>query len=239
MCTYKNWRNICVTDRRLADGDLVGRIAELLKIDRPKQQRCASIIGSDGCPKPDALILREKDLSDDEYRKLAIRIQPLCQAAGVAFLINGRMELIKGWERPSGRESAESAVDPGTEKRLHPNDDTAEAESFLAADGIQLSFAAAKARYEENLQNAEMTVTAGSATSTAAQTDTKNEDCTAVKAAAPKDNDGCGGNDIPFGVSVHSPEEAVEAEKFGASWLVYGHVFETDCKKGLDRKSVV
>ncbi|SET63773.1 thiamine phosphate synthase [[Clostridium] polysaccharolyticum] len=35
------------------------------------------------------------------------------------------------------------------------------------------------------------------------------------------------------GVSVHSAEEAKEAEKSGASYLVAGHIFRTDCKKGL------
>ena len=37
----------------------------------------------------------------------------------------------------------------------------------------------------------------------------------------------------PIGVSVHSVEEAKEAEKLGASYLTAGHVFATECKKGL------
>ena len=40
------------------------------------------------------------------------------------------------------------------------------------------------------------------------------------------------------GASVHSPEEAVEAESLGADYLIAGHVFETACKpfepRGLD-----
>lgn len=36
-----------------------------------------------------------------------------------------------------------------------------------------------------------------------------------------------------IGVSVHSVEEAILAEKNGASYLIASHVFETDCKKGL------
>lgn len=35
------------------------------------------------------------------------------------------------------------------------------------------------------------------------------------------------------GVSVHSIEEAKEAEKLKASYIIAGHIFETDCKKGL------
>lgn len=35
------------------------------------------------------------------------------------------------------------------------------------------------------------------------------------------------------GVSVHSLEEALNAEKNGADHLIAGHIFQTDCKKGL------
>lgn len=35
------------------------------------------------------------------------------------------------------------------------------------------------------------------------------------------------------GVSIHSIEEAKEAEALGADYVTAGHVFETDCKKGL------
>lgn len=35
------------------------------------------------------------------------------------------------------------------------------------------------------------------------------------------------------GISIHNINEAVEAEKLGADYLLYGHVFETDCKKGV------
>ncbi len=32
------------------------------------------------------------------------------------------------------------------------------------------------------------------------------------------------------GVSVHSTEEAIEAESYGADYLIAGHIFETSCK---------
>ena len=34
-------------------------------------------------------------------------------------------------------------------------------------------------------------------------------------------------------MSIHSLDEAKEVENLGASYLVAGHIFETDCKKGL------
>ena len=36
-----------------------------------------------------------------------------------------------------------------------------------------------------------------------------------------------------IGVSVHSVEEALEAAALGASYLTAGHIYATDCKKGL------
>jgi len=39
-------------------------------------------------------------------------------------------------------------------------------------------------------------------------------------------------------VSVHSISEAVEAEKLGATHLIYGNVFETSCKPGVEGKGV-
>lgn len=41
------------------------------------------------------------------------------------------------------------------------------------------------------------------------------------------------GEFLRVGVSVHSPEEAQEAEGLGASYLIAGHIFETGCKPGL------
>ena len=35
------------------------------------------------------------------------------------------------------------------------------------------------------------------------------------------------------GVSVHAPEEAEEAQCAGASYVTAGHIYATDCKKGL------
>ncbi|MDO5397434.1 MAG: thiamine phosphate synthase [bacterium] len=35
------------------------------------------------------------------------------------------------------------------------------------------------------------------------------------------------------GVSIHSPEEAAEAQRLGAAYVTAGHIFATDCKKGL------
>ena len=36
-----------------------------------------------------------------------------------------------------------------------------------------------------------------------------------------------------LGTSVHSVEEAIEAEKLGVTYITAGHIYVTDCKKGL------
>lgn len=128
---------ICVTNRHLVSGDFLAQIEKVLK--------CG----------PKALVLREKDLTEEEYAALAKPVLSLCRNAGVPCMFNGQEEL--------------------AEK--------------MGADGVHLSLSAAKLRSP--------------------------------------------GSGLKLGVSVHSAEEAAEAEKLGASYIFFGHVFETDCKKGL------
>ena len=41
-----------------------------------------------------------------------------------------------------------------------------------------------------------------------------------------------------IGVSIHSLDEAKEVENLGASYVVAGHIFETDCKKCLEPRGL-
>ena len=41
-----------------------------------------------------------------------------------------------------------------------------------------------------------------------------------------------------IGVSCHSVDDALEAERLGAAYVTFGHVFATDCKKGLEPRGV-
>ena len=41
-----------------------------------------------------------------------------------------------------------------------------------------------------------------------------------------------------IGVSCHSVDDALEAERLGAAYITFGHVFATDCKKGLYPRGV-
>lgn len=42
-----------------------------------------------------------------------------------------------------------------------------------------------------------------------------------------------------IGASCHSVEEALEAQALGCSYITAGHVFETDCKKGLPGRGLI
>ena len=41
-----------------------------------------------------------------------------------------------------------------------------------------------------------------------------------------------------IGISIHSIDEAKEVENLGATYVVAGHIFETDCKKGLEPRGL-
>ena len=48
-----------------------------------------------------------------------------------------------------------------------------------------------------------------------------------------RENSGKLNDFVEIGCSIHSVEEAEEAQKLGATYLTAGHIYTTDCKKGL------
>ena len=130
---------ICVTNRKLCKDDFLGRINQI------------------AAGKPQAIVLREKDLNLSEYEKMAVAIDTICKKNQVALIISQNIEV---------------AV-----KMKHPN--------------VQLSMDNLR-KYQNEIKKF------------------KN-----------------------IGASVHSVAEAEEAPKLGATYLVAGHIFPTDCKKGV------
>lgn len=61
---------ICVTNRKLCSGDFLKRIEEIA-----------------AC-RPGAIILREKDLSEDEYERLAEKVMRICSGEGVFCILH-------------------------------------------------------------------------------------------------------------------------------------------------------
>lgn len=138
---------IAVTNRKLCD-NLFEQIEHIAKLKN----------------KPDMLILREKDLSAEEYFKMAAEIKRLCESNGIEFAAH------YFWQNAAQQHF--SAI------HLPFN-------IFISAE-----FQKMKDQF------------------------------------------------VKIGVSVHSKEEAVLAEQHGADYLVFGNVFETDCKAGFKGKGI-
>lgn len=63
---------ICVTNRHLVHGDLCMQLEKIFK----------------SCNKPDILILREKDMKEDDYKTLAKKVAKLCSESGVECILH-------------------------------------------------------------------------------------------------------------------------------------------------------
>lgn len=61
---------ICVTNRHLVKGDYLEQIKKVVNTDIS------------------ALMLREKDLDEDTYKKLSLEVMKVCENAGVDLIIN-------------------------------------------------------------------------------------------------------------------------------------------------------
>ena len=131
---------ICVTNRKLVSGDFLSQIERVL------------------AQKPYALILREKDLSEAEYEKLAGQVKTLCDGGDMLLVLHSFPEVAKR----------------------------------LGVDSLHMPLAAFLEMSEEDKKCFRR-----------------------------------------LGVSTHSVEDAMAAEMHGATYITAGHVFATDCKKGV------
>lgn len=139
MITYMS-DILCVTNRKLCREDLLKRV-----------ERVAAC-------HPAGVILREKDMSSEEYRTLAEQVMEVCARYDVKCIIHS----------------------------------FADAAAELRAEAIHLPLHILRSMTE--IQRAQF--------------------CT-------------------IGASCHSVEEALDAKALGCTYITAGHVFETDCKKGL------
>lgn len=142
MYREKKFQILCVTSRRLCRGSF------------PEQIRRVARSGVDG------IILREKDLTEEEYASMAKEVSKICMQEQVPCIYHHFTETAK--EQKAGY--------------------------------LQLSMP----DFRRNFR---------------------------LKEAFPCLK--------KMGVSIHSLEEAKEAESMGADYLVAGHIFQTDCKRGL------
>lgn len=141
MSTYKEeYKNvIAVTNRKLSSRPFLEQMERVCRLH------------------PKAVILREKDLSEEEYAELAAQILTLCKQYQVPCMLHTYLETARKLQHPY----------------IH-------LPLFLLREN------------SENLNDF-----------------------------------------LAVGCSIHSVEEAKEAQKLGATYLTAGHIYTTDCKKGL------
>lgn len=136
---------ICVTNRSLCKEDF------LTRIDRLAQMH------------PTAILLREKDLSEQEYTILAAKVLEICKTYGTTCILHNYP-------------SAAAALD---HTALH-----------LPLPVLRTLTASDRAHFQI------------------------------------------------LGASCHSASDAIEAQALGCSYLTAGHIFDTDCKKGLAGRGI-
>lgn len=139
MITFMS-KVICITNRKLAEGNFLQQIRKIAAAG------------------PEAIILREKDLSEAEYGKLAAEVLTVCREKHVKCILHTYPEVAVKYQ----------------------------------ADGIHLPLPCLRQFSQK------------------------------AKERFPV-----------IGSSAHSVEEALEAQELGAMYITAGHVFETDCKKGI------
>lgn len=130
---------ICVTNQKLCNDDFLNRINLIAQ------------------GKPQAIMLREKDLTITEYEMLAIKVNEICFNNQINLIINQRIEIAIKLKL----------------KNIH-----------LGMDDLR--------KFKKEIREFEQ-----------------------------------------IGASIHSVNDAKEAEKLGANYLIAGHIFPTDCKKGI------
>lgn len=136
---YINDKVICVTNRHLSEKSLARQVEIVCKFH------------------PKAIILREKDLPEDEYIILANEVLDICTKNGVECILH-----------------------------FYPN-----VAKKLKCNAIHLPLFKLR------------------------------------------ENQKCLSGFKIIGTSVHSVEEAIEAQNLGATYISAGHIFATDCKKGV------
>lgn len=131
---------LCVTNRKLCEEDFLARICKIASAH------------------PAGIVLREKDLSENEYKKLAAAVLAICQKHGTPCILHNFADI-----------AAE-----------------------LNCNALHLPLPVLRGLSDK--KKARFTV---------------------------------------LGASCHSVEDAVEAQRLGCTYITAGHIFDTDCKRGL------
>ena len=184
-----DFKLICVTNRKLCKG------YEKYGFDA-FYDRISEIVNMKQDIRPASIILREKDLSEEEYREVAKRLKTICDRAGVVFCAHNYALVAEELGTPAHfplhvleklvRDKKISKTNPRNSGMLN-----------------EISNGIPDGRSNNIL-------------------DRRSEIYNLMR----------------YGASCHSVEDALCAYKLGCDYVTAGHVYITDCKKGLAPRGI-
>lgn len=192
-----DFKLICVTNRKLCKG------YEKYGFDA-FYDRISEIVNMKQDIRPASIILREKDLSEEEYREVAKRLKTICDRAGVVFCAHNYALVAEELGTPAHfplhvleklvRDKKISKTNPRNSGMLNEiSNGMPDGRSNGMPDGSS-----------NNILDGRSEIY----------------------------------NLMRYGASCHSVEDALCAYKLGCDYVTAGHVYITDCKKGLAPRGI-
>lgn len=192
-----DFKLICVTNRKLCKG------YEKYGFDA-FYDRISEIVNMKQDIRPASIILREKDLSEEEYREVAKRLKTICDRAGVVFCAHNYALVAEELGTPAHfplhvleklvRDKKISKTNPRNSGMLNEiSNGMPDGKSNGMPDGRS-----------NNILDGRSEIY----------------------------------NLMRYGASCHSVEDALCAYKLGCDYITAGHVYITDCKKGLAPRGI-
>ena len=200
-----DFKLICVTNRKLCKG------YEKYGFDA-FYDRISEIVNMKQDIRPASIILREKDLSEEEYREVAKRLKTICDRAGVVFCAHNYALVAEELGTPAHfplhvleklvRDKKISKTNPRNSGMLNEiSNGMPDRRSNGMPDEISNGMPDGRSN---NILDGRSEIY----------------------------------NLMRYGASCHSVEDALCAYKLGCDYVTAGHVYITDCKKGLAPRGI-
>ena len=208
-----DFKLICVTNRKLCKG------YEKYGFDA-FYDRIGEIVNMKQDIRPASIILREKDLSEEEYREVAKRLKTICDRAGVVFCAHNYALVAEELGTPAHfplhvleklvRDKKISKTNPRNSGMLNEiSNGMPDGRSNGMPDGSSNVMPDGRSNVmpdgrSNNILDGRFEIY----------------------------------NLMRYGASCHSVEDALCAYKLGCDYVTAGHVYITDCKKGLAPRGI-
>ena len=216
-----DFKLICVTNRKLCKG------YEKYGFDA-FYDRISEIVNMKQDIRPASIILREKDLSEEEYREVAKRLKTICDKAGVVFCAHNYALVAEELGTPAHfplhvleklvRDKKISKTNPRNSGMLNEiSNRMPDGSSNGMPDG------SSNGMPDEISNGMPDEISNG-------MPDGRSNNILDGRSEIY--------NLMRYGASCHSVEDALCAYKLGCDYVTAGHVYITDCKKGLAPRGI-